>query len=107
MAVLPSTVGFGAVAALNFMAGLGVSVGFPILLGSALQGFPAQAPRLSAILMITFTVGSQLAALLLGYLAEIWSLRGVYVVLALGAVGLCMTAWRLAQFLSYIKTAAD
>lgn len=107
MALLPTKVGFWPLAALNFLAGLGVSVGFPILLGSALQGFPAQAPRLSAILMITFTVGSQLAALLLGYLAEIWSLRGVYVVLALGAVGLCVTAWSLSQFLSHIKTKAD
>lgn len=107
MALLPQHVSFAIVALLNFLAGLGVSVGFPILLGSALQGFPAQAPRLSAILMITFTVGSQLAALLLGYLAEIWSLRAVYGALALGGVALCATAWRLVKYLSYIKTDAD
>ena len=107
MALLPLQVEFAYVAILNFLAGLGVSVGFPILLGSALQGFPAQAPRLSAILMITFTVGSQLAALLLGYLAEIMGLRTVYSALALGAIALCLTVWRLVKFLSYIKTQAD
>ena len=107
MAFLPEQVSFISLAVLNFLAGLGVSVGFPILLGSALQGFPAQAPRLSAILMITFTVGSQLAALLLGYLAELWSVRSVYGVLALGAVALCIAVWRLVKYLSYIKTGAD
>lgn len=107
IALLPERVDFVLLALLNFLTGLGVSVGFPILLGSALQGFPAQAPRLSAILMITFTVGSQLAALLLGYLAETLGLRVVYVVLAMGAVALCVAVWRLVKYLSYIKTQAD
>ena len=107
IALLPERVDFVLLALLNFLTGLGVSVGFPILLGSALQGFPSQAPRLSAILMITFTVGSQLAALLLGYLAETLGLRVVYVVLAMGAVALCVAVWRLVKYLSYIKTQAD
>lgn len=107
MALLPQQVDFAVLALLNFLAGLGVSVGFPILLGSALQGFPAQAPRLSAILMITFTVGSQMAALLLGYLAETMGLRVVYGVLACGAMTLCVAVWYLVKYLSHIKTIAD
>lgn len=107
MTLLPQEAGFASLSVLNFLAGLGVSVGFPVLLGSALQGFPAQAPRLSAMLMITFTVGSQMAALMLGYLAENWSLRAVYGMLALGAFALCIASWRLAKYLSYIKTGAD
>lgn len=107
MTLLPQQTGFPILALLNFLAGLGVSVGFPVLLGSALQGYPAQAPRLSAILMITFTVGSQMAALLLGYLAEIWGLRAVYGLLACGAVALCFAVWWLAKYLSYIKAGPD
>lgn len=84
----------------NFASGLGVSVGFPILLGTALRGHPEQAPRLSALLMIAFTVGSQLAALLLGYVAEGPGLRVAYGVLALGSVVLLVAVWRLNRWVA-------
>jgi hypothetical protein len=84
----------------NIASGLGVSVGFPIVLGTALRGHPEQAPRLSALLMIAFTVGSQLAALLLGYLAEGPGLRVAYGVLALGSVVLLVAVWRLNRWVA-------
>jgi predicted MFS family arabinose efflux permease len=81
----------------NFAAGLGVSVAFPILLGSALRGFPQEAPRLSALLMIAFTVGAQLAALLMGELAESLGLRVAYATLVLASVAFVGCVWQLGR----------
>ncbi len=81
----------------NFLTGLGVSVGFPILLGIALRGFPQEAPRLSALLMIAFTGGAQIAALLMGEIAEHAGLRAAYAVLVAAAVGFVVCAWRLGK----------
>jgi fucose permease len=92
---MPAGAPLSAIAVVNFLSGLGVSVGFPILLGTALRGHPEHAPRLSALLMIAFTVGAQLAALLLGYLAEGAGLRLAYGVLAMGSVVLLFAVWRL------------
>jgi hypothetical protein len=50
--------------------------------------------------MIAFTVGSQLAALLLGYLAEGPGLRVAYGVLALGSVVLLVAVWRLNRWVA-------
>ena len=53
----PASAPFVWLALCNFLTGLGVSVGFPILLGIALRSFPQEAPRLSALLMIVFSPG--------------------------------------------------
>ena len=95
MASLPKDTPIYMLTGFNFLAGLGVSVGFPILLGSALKAFPHQAPRLSALLMVSFTLGSQMAALLLGYLAEHAGLRSVYGFLTLAALALSWAVWHL------------
>ena len=79
----------------NFFTGLGVSVGFPILLGIALRSFPQEAPRLSALLMIVFSAGAQIAAVLMGEMAEQWGLRAAYAVLVAAALGFVVCAWRL------------
>jgi predicted MFS family arabinose efflux permease len=81
----------------NFFTGLGVSVGFPILLGIALRGFPQEAPRLSALLMIVFSAGAQIAAVLMGQMAEQWGLRAAYAVLVAAAAGFVVCAWRLGK----------
>jgi len=81
----------------NFLTGLGVSVCFPILLGIALRGFPQEAPRLSALLMIVFSVGAQVAAVLMGAMAEQWGMRAAYAVLVAAAVGFVLCAWRLSS----------
>ncbi|MDP2093032.1 MAG: hypothetical protein Q8K50_03955, partial [Hydrogenophaga sp.] len=93
----PAGAPFGWLALCNFAAGLGVSVAFPILLGSALRGFPQEAPRLSALLMIAFTVGAQLAALLMGELAETQGLRVAYATLVLAAVAFVGCVWQLGR----------
>ncbi len=93
----PAHAPFAWLAVCNFLTGLGVSVGFPILLGIALRSFPQEAPRLSALLMISFTVGAQIAALFMGELAEQFGLRAAYGVLVLSALGFLCAAWVLAR----------
>lgn len=93
----PADTPFVWLALCNYFTGLGVSVGFPILLGIALRGFPQEAPRLSALLMISFTVGAQIAALLMGELAEHFGLRAAYAVLVAAALGFFGAAWVLAR----------
>lgn len=93
----PGDAPFAWLALCNFLTGLGVSVGFPILLGIALRSFPQEAPRLSALLMIAFTVGAQIAALLMGELAEQFGLRVAYAVLVVAALAFSGAAWVLAR----------
>jgi predicted MFS family arabinose efflux permease len=93
----PADAPFAWLALCNYLTGLGVSVGFPILLGIALRGFPQEAPRLSALLMIAFTVGAQFAALLMGELAEHFGLRAAYAVLVVAALGFFGASWVLAR----------
>lgn len=93
----PADAPFVWLALCNYFTGLGVSVGFPILLGIALRGFPQEAPRLSALLMISFTVGAQIAALLMGELAEHFGLRAAYAVLVAAALSFFGAAWVLAR----------
>lgn len=91
----PAQAPFVWLALCNYLTGLGVSVGFPILLGIALRGFPQEAPRLSALLMIVFSAGAQVAAVLMGEIAEQWGLRTAYAVLVVAAWAFVWCAWRL------------
>ena len=81
----------------NFGAGLGVSVAFPILLGIALRAFAHDAPRLSALLMIAIALGSQVAGVLMGGLAQWTGLRVAYGTLALGSAAFVYCVWRLVR----------
>lgn len=64
----------------SFLLGLGMSVAFPILLGQMIEVFPEQASRLSALAMICISLGSSIAALLVGYLAEWLGIRLAFTV---------------------------
>ncbi len=94
----PTGAPFAWLALCNFAAGLGVSVAFPILLGSALRRFAHEAPRLSALLMIAFAGGAQLAALVMGALADAWGLRVAYATLALAALAFVYCVRQVARY---------
>jgi MFS family permease len=81
----------------NFAAGLGVSVAFPILLGMALRAFAHDAPRLSALMMISIALGSQVAGVLMGGLAQWLGLRTAYGTLAVASAALVYCVWRLCK----------
>ena len=63
----------------SFLVGLGMSVAFPILLGQMIELFPEQASRLSALSVICISLGSSMAALLVGYLAEWVGMRLAFI----------------------------
>ncbi|HEX5738912.1 MAG TPA: MFS transporter [Hydrogenophaga sp.] len=98
MWLTPAGAPFAWLALCNYAVGLGVSVAFPILLGSALRSFPHEAPRLSALLMLAFIVGAQLAALLMGALAGSLGLRAAYATQVVAAVAFVVCAWRLVRW---------
>lgn len=91
----------------NFCAGLGVSVAFPILLGIALRAFSHDAPRLSALLMIAIALGSQVAGVLMGGLAQWLGLRVAYGTLALASAALIYSVWRLVTLARAVPVEAN
>lgn len=63
----------------SFLIGLGMSVAFPILLGQMIELFPDQASRLSGLAVICISLGSSIAALWVGYLAEWLGMRLAFI----------------------------
>ncbi len=66
--------------------GLGVSVGFPILLGSLIHALPQEASRLSALMMIAISAGAALASQSVGRLADVWGMATAFGLLVASAV---------------------
>lgn len=74
----------------SFGVGLGVSVGFPILLGSLIHALPGEASRLSALVMIATSIGAALSSQTVGRLADTWGMTvafGLLMASALAYVG--------------------
>ena len=66
--------------------GLGVSVGFPVLLGSLIHALPQEASRLSALMMIAISAGAALASQSVGRLADAWGMATAFALLVASAV---------------------
>ena len=79
----------------NFLFGLGVGVAFPILLSLMINAAPAQSSKLSALLMISFTLGAQLAGLFIGNLADWTSVQIAYSTLLGGLVLFTVAVWMI------------
>ena len=80
-----------------FLLGLGIGVVFPILLALMIDDEPAQASRLSALLMVSFTLGTQLAGWLIGTIADAFGLHAGYATLLVAALGFTFAACRLGR----------
>jgi MFS family permease len=79
----------------NFLFGLGVGVAFPILLSLMINAAPTQSSKLSALLMISFTLGAQLAGLLIGNLADWAGVQIAYSTLLGGLVLFTVAVWMI------------
>jgi MFS family permease len=66
--------------------GLGVSVGFPILLGSLIHALPQEASRLSALMMIAISTGAAVASQSVGRLADAWGMAVAFGLLVASAL---------------------
>jgi predicted MFS family arabinose efflux permease len=82
----------------NFLFGVGVGVVFPVLLAIMIDGIPAQASKLSALLMIGYSVGSQLAGLLVGSLSDVVGVRWAYSSMLLVVLAFTAVVWRIVEF---------
>ena len=82
----------------NFLFGLGVGVVFPVLLALMIDGLPAQASKLSALLMIGYSVGSQLAGVVVGSLSDWVGLHAAYASLLLVVLAFTAVVWRIIHF---------
>jgi len=77
------------------MFGLGNGVVFPALLAVMINHMPGQASRLSALLMIGFTLGAQLAGAVLGFAADWLGVHAAYSALLMAAAGFVAVTWYL------------
>jgi MFS family permease len=90
--------GWGVAAVGNLLFGLGVGVVFPILLSIMIDNVPGQTSRLSALLMIGYSVGSQLAGVLVGSLSDLLGVRWAYACLLLVVLAFTAVVWRIIGF---------
>jgi MFS transporter, DHA1 family, inner membrane transport protein len=79
----------------NFLFGLGTGVAFPMLLSLMINAAPTQSSKLSALLMISFTLGAQLAGLFIGNLADWTSVQIAYSTLLGGLVLFTVAVWMI------------
>jgi MFS family permease len=82
----------------NCMFGLGIGVVFPILLATMIDAAPGQTSRLSALLMIGFSVGAQLAGLLVGSLSDVVGLRWAYACMLVVVLAFTAVVWKIVRF---------
>lgn len=88
----------------NFLFGLGNGVVFPALLAVMINHVPSQAARLSALLMMGFTLGAQLAGAVLGFAADWLGVHAAYSTLLLAAVGFVAVTWYLRRATGQLPT---
>jgi MFS family permease len=101
LAVLFPTHGWmPAYAAGNFLFGLGNGVVFPALLTMMINHMPGQASRLSALLMIGFTLGAQMAGAVMGFAADWLGVHAAYSALLVSAAGFVAVTWHLRRIIS-------
>jgi MFS family permease len=86
----------------NFLFGLGVGVAFPILLSLMINAAPTQSSKLSALLMISFTLGAQLAGLLIGNLADWAGVQIAYSTLLGALVLFTVAVWMIRYRVTHI-----
>lgn len=88
----------------NFLFGLGNGVVFPALLAVMINHVPSQAARLSALLMMGFTLGAQLAGAVLGFAADWLGVHAAYSALLVAAVAFVGVTWYLRQATGQLPT---
>lgn len=77
--------------------GLGMSVAFPILLGTMMHALPQEAARLSALMMIATALGATSSAQVIGRLADAWGMTAAFGVLCLASTVYAVLVWRLGR----------
>lgn len=82
----------------NWVLGLGVGVFFPVLLAWLIDRYSLAASKISALQVISFTSGCQIAGILIGALSDRVGLHWAYAVLVLTSLGLLVGIRQLRRF---------
>ena len=80
---------------INFFAGVGIGVVFPILLNHLIDFAPHDTAKFSALLMLGIIIGAQLAGLVIGYLTDAFSINVGYATIALAMFGFTFATLKL------------
>lgn len=95
IALTPDSASATYLVVINFFAGVGIGVVFPILLNHLIDLSPHNTAKLSALLMFAVIIGAQLAGLVVGYTAQWLDIRWAYASIALAMLGFSLSLLRL------------
>ena len=90
---LPTLIAY--VLVINFFAGVGIGIVFPILLNHLIDFAPHDTAKFSALLMLGIIIGAQLAGLVIGYLADTFNINVGYATIALAMFGFTFATLKL------------
>ena len=82
----------------NLIYGMGIGVFFPVLLAWLIDRYELAASKISALQVISFTLGCQIAGILIGALSDHVGLQWAYAVLVLLSLGLLVGIRQLRRF---------
>ena len=80
---------------INFFAGVGIGIVFPILLNHLIDFAPHDTAKFSALLMFGILIGAQLAGLIIGYVTEHLNINWGYATIALAMFGFTFATLKL------------
>lgn len=95
IAALPTQAATGYLLFSNFFAGVGIGIVFPILLNHLIDFAPRDTAKFSALLMFSIIFGSQMAGLVIGYIANTLGIHWGYATIALAMVGFTLATAKL------------
>ena len=95
IAFLPPQAALYYVVGINFLAGVGIGIVFPILLNHLIDFAPHDTAKFSALLMFSIIIGSQLAGLVIGYVSEHLGVSVGYMTIAFAMLGFFIATMRL------------
>ena len=95
LAFLPMSASLPYFALVNFFAGVGIGVVFPILLNHLIDFAPHDTAKFSALLMFSIIIGAQLAGLVIGYVSEHLGVNIGYMTIAFAMLGFFIATMQL------------
>lgn len=103
-AAMPAAPGEAALVASNVALGIGIGAMLPVFLGLAMDGDPARAATFSAVMVVSLTLGGQVASFTVGTLAELTDVRTAFPA-AFGAVAIMSAGFESFRILTARRAA--
>ena len=107
LAFLPMSASLPYFALVNFFAGVGIGVVFPILLNHLIDFAPHDTAKFSALLMFSIIIGAQLAGLVIGYVSEHLGVNIGYMTIAFAMLGFFIATMQLFHIHRKMQHAPD